>query len=268
MSIREDGFLSEDIERVRKLYRAKFPEIIGFVTELSRLGQRLVPTIGGQMRTLKNLMVSAYFVRALQQCQSAVILAERGMFTEAYTMVRGGLETVFYLGAATRGTDFARELGRDHVKRTKTTVEAHIQGMKALDADADEALLREAVEAMMAHGIEPEAMFIQAVAKKAELGVLYDTLYRQLSNNHAHPTLSSLNMNWELDEEQLPQGIVWGPERGDPDEIVDVLSINCVVLQQLIFEWLRFKQDDDVEKRLKEIGIRYTAFLKARTEDA
>jgi hypothetical protein len=266
MSIDEDGFLSEEIERVRQQYRANFPEIIGFVTELSRLGQLLLPTIAGQSRTLKNLFVSAYFIRALQQCQAAVILAERGLFTEAYTMVRSGLETVFYLGAATRGTDFAREMGRDHVKRTRTTVEAHIQGMKAMDPNADESHLRNVIDTMMAQGIEPETMFIQAVAKKAELGPLYDTLYRQLSNGYAHPTLSSLNMIWQMDEEQIPQGVLWGPERGDPDEIVDVLSMNYAVLHQLIFEWLRFKWDDALDKRLDEIGTRYTAFLKARNQ--
>jgi len=54
------------------------------------------------------------------------------------------------------------------------------------------------------------------------------------------------------------------PERGDPDEIVDALSLNYVVLHQLIFEWLRFKWDPAVDKRLDEIGIKYTAFTKAR----
>lgn len=264
MSIDEDGFLSEDIEQVRKRYRETFPEIIGFATELSRLAQSILPTIAGQSRTLKNLFVSAYFIRALQQCQAAILLAERGMFTEAYTMVRAGLETVFYLGAATRGADFAREMGRDHVKRTKTTVEAHIQGMKMLDANADETQLRTVIDAMMAQGVEPEAMFIHAVARKAELTALYDTLYRQLSNGHAHPTLSSLNMIWDMDENQLPRGVLWGPERGDPDEIVDVLSMNYAVLHQLIFEWLRFKWDGALDNRLEEIGRRYTAFLQAR----
>lgn len=267
MSIEEDGFLSEDIERIRQQYRAKFPEIIGFNTDLSRLAQSLLPTIGGQSRTLKNLFVSAYFIRALQQCQAAILLAERGLFTEAYTMVRSGLETVFYLGAATRGTDFAREMGRDHVKRTRTTIEAHIQGMKEMDPVADETQLRAVLDTMLAQGIEPETMFIQAVAKKADLSPLYDTLYRQLSNSHAHPTLSSLNMIWEMDNEQIPQGVLWGPERGDPDEIVDVLAMNYAVLHQLIFEWLRFKWDDAVDQRLEEIASRYTAFLKTRNAD-
>lgn len=265
MSIDEDGFLSDQIEQVRTKYRADFSEIFGFVTELSRLAQSLLPAIEGQPRTLKNLFVSAYFVRALQQCQGAVLMAERGMFTEAYTLVRSGLETVFYLGAATRGADFAREMGRDHVKRTRTAAEAHMQRMKELDPNADESHLQSVIDTLMEQGIDPGSLLIQAVAKKAELGLLYDTLYRQLSNGHAHPTLSSLNSIWQMDENQLPQGILWGPGRGDPDEVVDVLSLNYVVLHQLILEWLRFNSDAAADRRLSEIGIRYTAFTEARS---
>jgi len=61
-----------------------------------------------------------------------------------------------------------------------------------MDPTADETQLRSILVAMLVQGIEPETMFIQAVAKKAKLGPLYDTLYPQLSNGHAHPTLSSL----------------------------------------------------------------------------
>ena len=264
MSLNEHGFLSVEIEQVRKRYHQQFPEIFGLIIELSRLAQSMLPMIEGQPRTLKNLFVSAYFIRSLQQCQGAILMAERGMFTEAYTLIRGGLETVFYLGAATRGTDFSREMGRDHVKRTRTAATAHIQRMKELDPNADESHLQSVIDTMMAQGIDPEALLIQAVAKKAELSVLYDTLYRQLSNSHAHPTLSSLNSIWEMDENQIPKGVFWGPERGDPDEIVDALSLDYVVLHQLIFEWLRFKWDAIVDKRLDEIGAKYTAFTKAR----
>jgi Family of unknown function (DUF5677) len=264
MSIDEEGFLSRDIEQVRLNYRKKFPEIIGLVSQFSQMGQAVLPSVAGKSRTLKNLFVSAYFIRGLQQCQAAILLAERGLFTEAYTMVRSGLETVFYLGAATRGVDFARELGRDHVKRTKANAEAHMRRMKELDPNADETHLRSVVDTMLGQGIDPEAMFIEAVAKKAELGMLYDTLYRQLSNGHAHPTVSSLTSIWQMDENQLPLGVLWGPERGDPDEIVDALSLNCVVLHQLIWEWLRFNPDEMLDKRFGEIAARYTKFQAAR----
>jgi len=143
-----------------------------------------------------------------------------------------------------------------------------MQRMKELDPNADESYLQSVIDTLMEQGVDPGALLIQAVAKKAELGLLYDTVYRQLSNSHAHPTLSSLNSIWEMDENQLPRGILWGPERGDPDEIVDALSLNYVVLHQLIYEWLQFKWDAAVDKRLDELGVRYTAFTKARNEAA
>jgi hypothetical protein len=234
------------------------------VTGLSELAQSILPSMDGLPRTLKNLFTCGFFIRALQQCQGAILMAERGMFTEAYTLTRDGLETVFYLGAATRGSDFARELGRDHVQRTKTAATAYMERMKELDPNSDESHVQSAIATLMAQGIEPEAMFIKAVANKAELGILYDTVYRQLSNAHAHPTLSSLNVVWKVDADGIPQCLERGPERGDPNEIVDSLSMTYIVLHQLVFEWLRFRWSTPVDKRLDEIGNAYTAFTKAR----
>ena len=84
MSIEIDGFLSDrDIEQVRQQYRKEFDQIFGFITELNQLAQSLLPSIEGLPRTLKNLFASGYFIRGLQNCQAAVLMAERGLFTES-----------------------------------------------------------------------------------------------------------------------------------------------------------------------------------------
>lgn len=264
MSIEIDGFLSDrDVEQVRQQYRKEFDQIFGFITELNQLAQSLLPSIEGLPRTFKNLFASGYFIRGLQNCQAAVLMAERGLFTESYTLTRSGLETVFYLGAATRENDFAREMGRDHVKRTKVMGEDHIAGLKEMDPNADVGNLQESIDKMLAEGIDPAPLYIQAVARKAELESLYKTLYRQFSNGHAHPTLTSLNMVWDNDEEGLPMGVLWGPHRGRKDELVSALVMVVVIYNQLIFEWLREFKNPTAFDRLEEIGGRYKVFLNA-----
>ncbi len=262
MGIDQDGFLSaSDIEKVRQQYWSEFPEIFGYVTELNQMAQSIMPSIGDLPRTLKSLFTSAYYIRGLQNLQAAVLMAERGLFTEAYTLTRSGLETVFYLGAATRGKDFANELGRDHVKRTQAMGADHIAGLKAMDPNADVGELTEAVEKMLDEGIDPAALQIWAVAKKADLEPLYKTIYRQFSNGYAHPTLMSLSMVWDPDEQGVPKGVLWGPHRGRKDELVYALVMVVAIYKQLIFEWIREYKTPGGLERLDEFSKRYMVFL-------
>ncbi|UYN94369.1 MAG: hypothetical protein KIT25_20390 [Enhydrobacter sp.] len=262
MSIDQDGFLSSnEIEQVRQQFRNEFPEIFGHVTAMNQLAQSIMPSIGALPRTPKNLFASAYYIRGPQDLQAAVLMAERGMFTEAYTLTRSGLETVFYLGAATRGKDFAREVGQDHVQRSRVMGRDHIAGLKAMDPNADIGELEEAVEKMMMQGVDPASLQILAVARKAELEPLYQTLYRQFSNGYAQPTLTSLGMVWDPDEEGVPKGVLWGPHRGRHDEIVATLVMVVAIYKQLIFEWLREYKTSGGLEQLHEISERYTVFL-------
>ena len=138
--------------------------------------------------------------------------------------------------------------------------EDHISGLKEMDPNADVGNLREAIDKMLAEGLDPAPLYIQAVARKANLEPLYKTLYRQFSNGHAHPTLTSLNMVWDNDEEGLPMGVLWGPHRGRKDELVSALVMVVVIYNQLIFEWLDKFKNPTAFDRLEEIGGRYKVF--------
>lgn len=262
MSIDQDGFLSSpEIDQVRQQYCNEYPEIFGHVKAMNQLAQSIMPSISALPRTIKNLFASAYYIRGLQNLQASVLMAERGLFTESYTLTRSGLETVFYLGASTRGKDFANEVGRDHVQRTRIMGRDHIAGLKAMDPNADIGELEEAVEKMLMQGVDPAALQILAVARKAELEPLYQTLYRQFSNGYAHPTLASLGVIWDPDEEGVPRGVLWGPHRGRKDEIVFALVMVVAIYKQLIFEWLREYKTSGGLDQLDSISKRYAVFL-------
>ena len=266
MDIKSDGFLSEDMEQVIQWYRAKYADVLRIVTELNRLAQAQLPSIGGPPRAARSLFVSAYFVRALQTCQGAVVMAERGMFTEAYTMLRGGIETLFYLGASIVEKDLGE--GRDHVQRTKTAAYHHMKRIKEIKPDSDTSHLESVIDTMMEQGMEPSAPQIKAVAEKAKLDWMYDTLYRQLSVAHAHPTPNSLKLILEFDADQNPIGVGWGPVRGDPDEFVEVLKLTYMVLNQILREWFKFRPNLHGDRRLAEIDAEYAMFIKAKAERA
>ena len=266
MDIKGDGFLSEDMEPVIQWYRAKYADAFRMVIELSRLAQAQLPSIGGPPRTVRSLFASAYFIRAVQTCQGAVVMAERGMFTEAYTMLRGGIETLFYLGASIVEKDLGE--GRDHVQRTKTAAYHHMKRIKEIKPDSDTSHLESVIDTMMEQGTEPSALQIKAVAAKAKLDWMHETLYQQLSVAHAHPTPNSLKLILEFDADQNPIGIGWGPVRGDTGEFVEVLKLNYMVLNRILREWFEFRPNPLGEQRLAEIDAEYDLFIKSKAEKA
>ena len=81
MGLDEDGFLSNDIERIRQMNRRKHGEILNILRDINRLAHSVQPTFGRLKRTPKSFLTAAYFIRALQNVQGAIVMAERGMLT-------------------------------------------------------------------------------------------------------------------------------------------------------------------------------------------
>ena len=105
------------------------------------------------------------------------------------------------------------------------------------DAENDADELEAALASMLPEGVEPRKMSLEAVAKRAELNHLYDSLYRSLSLAHAHPSLLSLASIWNTDNAHETKGVLVGPERGDEDQIKVVLGLVCSVMFNLAEQW-------------------------------
>jgi hypothetical protein len=83
---------------------------------------------------------------------------------------------------------------------------------------------------------------------------------------HAHPSLISLASIRHVGDDHKTQGVQWGPERGDPDEIKNVLSLTFGVMFNLLTQWARLAFQNDqpataLQQRLIQIGEKYQPAL-------
>jgi hypothetical protein len=95
MGFNQDGFLSEDIDKWRLEKRVKYPEHFKLVTDINRTAQGMLPLIGNFPPHVDALLVCGFYVRAVQY-QGSILMAERGLITEATTLMRSTIETLFY----------------------------------------------------------------------------------------------------------------------------------------------------------------------------
>jgi hypothetical protein len=183
------------------------------------------------------MLASAYFVRGLQSYQASILLAERGVFTEALTLCRSALETLFYLGAVRRDPKFGEQLGQNHIRDMNKSASSYIE---ALEGDPEsEAVknLQAALDEVSKMGIKPAALQIWSVAKKAGMEKLYQGWYLDYSVSAAHPTIIALNPTWvRSGADDQPTGVSWGIYKSDKYELPDVLLKIAVLGLMLIRE--------------------------------
>jgi hypothetical protein len=69
-------------------------------------------------------------------------------------------------------------------------------------------------------GLEPEAVKIYGAARLAGREQVYETYYRGLSNDAAHPSVTSLNRHLKANDRGEVTGLHWGPDAMDVEDIM------------------------------------------------
>ena len=264
MSINQDGFLSPDIAQAREKNRSRDAQTFEMVTDLNRVAQSALSAVETLPRTRQNVSACSYYIRGLQTLQGAVLVAELGLMSEGYMLLRSGLETLFHLGATIKSEDFAEQLARDHVKRTQMAIKSYKRVVPEGDPEVDTDKLEAALASALPDGVDPATMSLEFVAKRADLSPLYEGLYRSLSHAHAHPSLLSLVSIWNTDDDHSTIGVLWGPERGADDELKTFLTLICNVMGQLAVQWndlliLVHSQEIEFHKHLEQVLQKYRA---------
>jgi uncharacterized protein DUF5677 len=165
-------------------------------------------------------LIVTLFVRGLQSLQGAILLAERGLATEASMVTRSVFETMFYLGALRREATFSEVMRQDHIKRTSTSVSAFLEMVERDGLADDHAELRDDLDELRKREGAGREIKVFRVAERAKRRAYYDTSYRHLSNSAVHTTVKALAQHWHEDE--AGKSIRTGPAL--PYLIADVLG--------------------------------------------
>jgi hypothetical protein len=210
-------------------------------------------------------LTALLFMRGLSGFQGAILMTERGMTQEARTLARGCFETVFYLGALRKDSAFAGALVRDDASRKKKLANAILKSSDdPLESDLTGKLENFLVR-LAQTGLATESISIEGVAKLAGLAELYDTYYRGLSGDAAHPSVTSLNHHVEADEKRVIQGLRWGPDVSNVT-VEDTLMVAVTAVVHLIFLAKEILDRDDVAEGLDRCWEEYKRLIDEKAK--
>ena len=108
MSIDEQGFLSDDIMQCRDQIRQRYARYFDFIQRVNTFCQQVKFRIDGTSANDQNLMASRLIIKLLADTQGAVLLVERGLASQARTLLRAACETCIILRRVCQDQEFHR----------------------------------------------------------------------------------------------------------------------------------------------------------------
>lgn len=210
--IENRGFLSVEIEKYRKVYKATYKNLFSVCEQKSdsvttRLFQANLSKFEGANEP--HIVVAiGLWLRCVRACQASLLLLERGLVPEAQALIRSAYEFLFYAVAVLRDPDIVDSMWEGDSYARKEQAESMLrQGREvgALDEEQTEKLT--SLIAQLEKGKKQISSY--DAAKKAGMTYLYATVYRGMSFVGTHATLAATNLMFEPTGEHV--SAVFGP---------------------------------------------------------
>lgn len=189
----DEGFLSEEAGAVQKDIRAKYATWSGVVRRLNIFAHRVISRVSVQSRDGQQVLVACVLIKLLGDIQGAVLLAERGLESQARSLLRIAVEAFFVLVNLCKEEEFLRTfIYKAEIERLKLVKAIRKNPARVFDdvrsymtPELIERLTREIKEVV----IPPE--WVKELARRAGLSHFYDGPYRLLSQD-VHTSARSL----------------------------------------------------------------------------
>lgn len=117
------GFLSDAVRGVREDVRRDYAAFVHLLDEVNSRAVTLQHDIAIHRDCPSELYGAALFARTLASTQACVLLLEHGLVSQARTVLRSALETLFPLGALANHPHLAEELLQSHEADRRTIAE-------------------------------------------------------------------------------------------------------------------------------------------------
>jgi len=255
------GFLSPDIRVWIEKHRKANQDWFALADALNRVAMSQIPLVNVPDGDNQAFLTAVLFGRCLTAFQGAIILAERGMTAEARTLVRSCFEAVFCLGAVRKDSNFADAFIADDASRRRKIANALLKLPDGLEAP-DLEKLSNFVDHQKKSDVKIEDLSIARAAKLAGLEGIYDTYYRGLSNDAAHPSVTALNRHVEADKSGTIVALRWGPEVADVD---NTLLAACTAAVYMVFLAGEMLSNENVTKRFENCWAEYKRLVGLST---
>jgi hypothetical protein len=191
MSFASQGYLSPDLAGWIVKHRSENSVCFGLADRLNRVCQSVMLACSVPDNDQWALVTLLLFARALSSFQGGVLMVERGMTIEALTLARSGLESSFYLAALARNPTLIERMISSDAKHKRQTVR-WLTSPAAASAGLPPEQVQQLCDLLKKPVPSAPPLTIQAAAQEAEMSEVYETVYRDLCDRAAHPSLTSL----------------------------------------------------------------------------
>lgn len=258
-SFKNSGYLS-DMESWCSRIRVNHPLWFALVQEISSTGMNILQDARPSKTDNQQLLAVLLHARALQSFQACLLLAERGLISDARTLSRCVWEDAFCIGALC-------EKQQEYLGKFETKHQKHRHGVANAFLNKDNlrnGLSVESIEKLQKVVDETkdakDSWKWDQVAHDAGMGALYDTHYRNLSSDAAHPTLESLTRHVETDIEGNITQMSWLPNETDLD---DTLAVACAAYLCAAARTAELFHFSVIEEKIKEMTKGYVELSNA-----
>lgn len=232
------NFLSAEAEEFRAGARVRFGRACEQFSKHSTIASEPLAALYFEGRLPAESVAIAFWSKCVRACQAAFLLAERGMVADAQATLRGAIETLFRAVALVQKPDLLDRLREHDDKEKKKQVDQMLKhdDIRTALSEGDRALLKPLSE------LEGKSSFsVWDAADAAKMTHLYEMVYRTLSQNAAHSTLTSLNHELLSREEGGPK-LRFGPTEDGLEWTIDLIS-ECLSAGLHVMQTLSTRQN-------------------------
>jgi len=264
MPFSDHGFLDSAENQRMVTIRERYAPWFGLIERLNGFAMSVL--LRERPKVNEEVYLCTLYARAVTMFQGVVLLAERGMATEARTLVRGCAETAIALGCVRRDKEFFDRLDEDYDKHRIAMAHELLRLLPEKDPNLpaeQRTELQSFVDDLSAQYAprEPRRINWANAAVVAGMTDLYMTVYRQTSGDAAHVTLRALERHLEIDGNGTITGFRFFPEFEAVDE---TLSAAIAALLHATDAKLHGGGDAPAEERLRLLTGEWDDLVKSQ----
>jgi len=256
--MKKHGFLSPNlpalIANIRKNGACQFAVAEAF----NELGMCALRDINANPASQQEVLGDSLFGRVLTSFQSAIILCERGLLSDAATLIRSAAETAIILKAIAKDAEICRRLtlGMMHQERTLAQSWLHASQVNTVLNKDDIDTLKNRIDTIdrdypAVKNMKDVAIKLDVLADTYGSAALYHIVRRIDAGNAAHATLAALRRQVKNNSAVAGQGFKFGPDEEDlPATLSDALSVMSSALTSIYQRFPQVEHQDDFEKCL------------------
>lgn len=246
MKLPPDAFLSPIVmDEWRSQARLSAPLWFELIQDINRGAVALLTALGPAKGSDRELVAAAMFGRALQSFEATVILVERGMLADAGSLARNIVESAVFLGGLALIDDFPKRMAESNNAHFFGMAKAIAERMEEHGAQEDLAAaeeLRELLQSVKDQGFARFNINLRVLAKEVGMDPLYEVVYRTLSGDAAHPSLTSIERHFGRNDSGQVERLIFSPQRDGMEKVLSAAI--CAFLAALGALGVVFPRDD------------------------